>query len=43
MDNVKKKYTDFTITTQHLCIVVRDQKITRKRTTRIHFPKHVMV
>ena len=36
---LRKKYTDFTITPQHLGVVVRDQNITRKRTTRRHFPK----
>ena len=34
-----KKYTDFRITPQHLGVVIRDQNITRKRTTRRHFPK----
>jgi transposase len=36
---LRKKYIDFTITPQHLGVVVRDQNITRKRTTRRHFPK----
>ena len=36
---LRKKYTDFTITPQHLGVVIRDQNITRKRTTRRHFPK----
>jgi len=36
---LRKKYTDFTITPQHLGLVIRDQNITRKRTTRRHFPK----
>ena len=42
MDNVTEKNTDFTITPQHLGVVVRDQNITRKRTTRRHFPKQDM-
>ena len=36
---LRKKYTDFTITPQHLGVVIRDQNITRKWTTRRHFPK----
>ena len=36
---LRKKYSDFTITPQHLGVVVRDNNITRKRTTRRHFPK----
>lgn len=39
---LRKKNTDFTITPQHLGVVVRDQNITRKRTTRRHFPKQDM-
>ena len=36
---VKKKYKDFDITPQHLCQVIRDNNITRKRTRHEHYPK----
>lgn len=35
---VKQKHDDFDITPQHLGSVVRDNNITRKRTTKRHFP-----
>ena len=36
---VKKKYTDFDITSQYLGQVIRDNNITRKRTRHEHYPK----
>ena len=35
---LKKKFNDFTATSQHLGEVIRDNNITRKRTTRRHYP-----
>jgi hypothetical protein len=35
---LKNKYTDFDITKGHLAEVIRDNNITRKRTTRRHYP-----
>ena len=36
---IKKKYKDFDIISQHLCQVIRDNNITRKRTCHEHYPK----
>jgi len=36
---LKKKHDDFNITPEHLGIVIRDNNITRKRTTVRHYPK----
>jgi transposase-like protein len=36
---IKKKYSSFDITPQHLGKVIRDNNITRKRTRHLHFPK----
>ena len=36
---LKKKYRDYNITAKHLGRVIRDQNITRKRTTVRHFPE----
>ena len=36
---VRKKHKDFEITPEHLGIVIRDNNITRKRTTVRHYPK----
>ena len=36
---MKKKFNDYSITPQHLGKVIRDNNITRKRTTRRHYPE----
>jgi transposase len=36
---MKKKFNDYSITPQHLGNVIRDNNITRKRTTRRHYPE----
>jgi len=36
---MKKKYKDFTITQEHLGVVIRDNNITRKRTAKRHYPE----
>jgi hypothetical protein len=38
MVKIKKKYIDFEITPGHLSRVIRDNNVTRKRTTRRHYP-----
>lgn len=35
----KKNFNDYSITSQHLGIVIRDNNITRKRTTKRHYPE----
>jgi len=36
---LQKEFTDFSITPQHLGVVVRDNNITRKRTSKRHYPE----
>ena len=36
---IKTKYDDFDISQDHLARVIRDNNITRKRTTRRHYPE----
>lgn len=36
---IKKKFSDYSITLQHLGKVIRDNNITRKRTAKRHYPK----
>ena len=36
--NLKKKFSDFDITVEHLGVVVRNNNITRKRTKKRHYP-----
>mgnify|MGYP006420188889 CR=1 FL=1 len=38
-ESMKKKFNDYSITPQHLGKVIRDNNITRKRTTRRHYPE----
>lgn len=38
-NKIRKKYDDFNITPGHLSRVIRDNNVTRKRTTRRHYPE----
>ena len=38
-NKIRKKYDDFNITPGHLSQVIRDNNVTRKRTTRRHYPE----
>ena len=37
--SLQKEFTDFSITPQHLGVVIRDNNITRKRTSKRHYPE----